>query len=127
MKTIYKKMKLNELKVHDFEFEELMKIDELKRKDGCSSLSLTDCSVWYLADKLNGRLLTGDRRLRTISESAGTKVSGILYVIDNIVEYGILSPRIVSDKLLALMNDDSRRLPRTECEQRVKRWSNFKD
>ncbi len=48
-----------------FGFDELVKISGLHSN---SSTSLTDCSVWYLAKKTGGRLLTGDGKLRKSAE-----------------------------------------------------------
>ena len=122
MKTIYRKKKTERLVVKEFSFEELIKIQDLRNQSGCNSLSITDCSVWYLAKLTNGRLLTGDKKLRDLSEANGVKVSGILFVLDNIVEYGILSPQAVADKLSLLMKNNLR-LPTEECEKRLKQWT----
>ena len=70
-----------------FGFDELIKISELHSN---SSTSMTDCSVWYLAKETGGRLLTGDGKLKKAAEFDNVKVSGILYIIDNLVEYGVL-------------------------------------
>ncbi len=58
-----------------------------------NNASFTDCSVWYYAKKTNGRLLTGDNKLRKSAEKDNVKVSGILYVFDNLIEYGIIDEK----------------------------------
>ena len=76
-----------ELKTVSFGFEELVKINALHTNSGTS---LPDCSVWYLAKETGGRLLTGEGKLKKAAEFDNVKVSGILYIIDNLVEYGVL-------------------------------------
>ena len=107
-----------ELEAISFGFNDLVKINELHNN---SSTSMTDCSVWYLAKETGGRLLTGDGRLRKAAESDGVKVSGILYVFDNLVEYNILDKTTASALLQQLMAVNSR-LPKQECEKRILRW-----
>ena len=61
------------------------------------NLTLTDSTVIYYAKSLiDCRILTGDRQLRNRAEQRGIKVSGILYVFDQLVERGcfpMLKPR----------------------------------
>ena len=86
-----------------------------------NNASLTDCSVWYYAKQTNGRLLTGDGKLRKSAEKDNVKVSGILYVFDNLIEYGIISEKEASDLLDNLMQINMR-LPKDECEKRILAW-----
>ena len=88
-----------------------------------NNASLTDCSVWYYAKQTNGRLLTGDGKLRKAAENDNIKVSGILYVFDNLIEYGILSEKDAADLLENLMKINLR-LPKDECEKRILKWRN---
>ena len=89
-----------------------------------NNASLTDCSVWYYAKQTNGRLLTGDGKLRKAAENDNVKVSGILYVFDNLIEYGILSEKDAADLLENLMKINMR-LPKDECEKRILSWRNI--
>lgn len=86
-----------------------------------NNASITDCSVWYYAKKVDGRLLTGDSKLRKSALADNVKVSGILYVFDNFVEYGILEKELCAKKLEELMQKNSR-LPKGECEKRIVEW-----
>ena len=106
----------------EFEFEELVSIKELNKRDGCSSLSFTDCSVWYLSKKLGGLLLTGDRQLRLIAESDKIRVSGILFIFDKLIEHGIITSFTASQKLKLLMSQNQR-LPLNECNKRLTQWN----
>ena len=89
-----------------------------------NNASLTDCSVWYYAKQTNGRLLTGDGKLRKAAENDNVKVSGILYVFDNLIEYKILSRNKAADLLENLLKVNMR-LPKDECEKRILTWRNI--
>ena len=89
-----------------------------------NNASLTDCSVWYYAKQTNGRLLTGDGKLRKAAENDNVKVSGILYVFDNLIEYEILSRNKAADLLENLIKVNMR-LPKDECEKRILSWRNI--
>lgn len=108
------------LEVAVFDSEEIDNINEIfENKD--NNISFTDCSVWYYAKKNSGRLLTGDGKLRKSAEKDGVKVSGILYIFDNLVEYGILNKIDASKKLMQLMQLNMR-LPKGECEKLIEKW-----
>ena len=86
-----------------------------------TNVSLTDCTVWYYAKQNNYTLLTGDRKLRNASLIDGVEVHGILYVIDQLVEEGILAKRIAISKLKQLEKSNPR-LPQDEIEKHLKLW-----
>lgn len=86
------------------------------------NLTLTDSTVIYYAKSLpDCRILTGDRQLRNRAEQRGIKVSGILYVFDQLVEHGLLSHAEAAKQLAALFRINPR-LPRGEVEARIERW-----
>ena len=107
-----------ELEEVSFDFDELVKISELHSN---SSTSMTDCSVWYLAKETAGRLLTGDGKLHKAVEKDNVKVSGILYIFDNLIEYNIVDKASAAVLLEQLMAINSR-LPKQECEKRIEGW-----
>ena len=90
IQSIDKFIKSNKLEVITFDFKELIEINNILSSVD-NNVSITDCSVWYYAKKTDGRLLTGDGNLRKSAEKDNVKVSGILYVFDNLVEYEILA------------------------------------
>lgn len=108
------------LDVAAFESDEVNIITELHNNRN-NNVSLVDCSVWYYAKKNNCRLLTGDGKLRKSAEKDNVKVSGILYIFDNLLEYEILGKTSCAKKLEQLMQLNMR-LPKNECEKRIKRW-----
>lgn len=104
-----------------FSFEELIKISQLQQKEHAQSLSLTDCSVWFLAKELNGILLTGDSKLRKIASDDRIQVHGILYVLKLIVDNNIVPAHKMAEKLNDLMKINDR-LPEAECEKYIAEW-----
>ena len=115
-------IKSKKLDVVKFDPNELSSIVNLFANNP-NNASFTDCSVWYYAKQTNGRLLTGDGKLRKAAENDNVKVSGILYIFDNLIEYGILSEKDAADLLENLMKINMR-LPKDECEKRILAWRN---
>lgn len=108
--------KFSVIKITIEELEEIMLLSEEN-----TSLSEQDWSAYYFAEKKSSLLLTGDKRLRTIAESKGITVCGILWVFDRLVENAILSEEEACINLKALRNIN-KRIPQTEYEKRVKNW-----
>lgn len=99
--------------------EELGEIMILSEEN--TSLSEQDWSAYYYAQKKSSLLLTGDKRLRTIAESKGIIVCGILWIFDRLVENVILSEEEACTNLKILKNIN-KRIPQTEYEKRIKNW-----
>lgn len=85
------------------------------------NLSITDCSVCYYARKNSVPMLTGDRRLRKYAEQQSIEVHGILFLFDEMVATGVLSPHKAAEKLSELMMLNAR-LPKTEITSRTDKW-----
>jgi len=85
------------------------------------SLSIEDCSVWYLTEQHHGILLTGDGKLRSIVKSKGMDVHGILWLLDELVRLDIIS---IDKACLKIENlrTASARLPQNELSKREKLW-----
>ena len=110
------------LHVPVFSPEEMMQIVALLPPNRSQSdISITDCSVWYYAKKNNYTLLTGDRKLRRVSESDNVEVHGIIYVFDSLKEAGIISAMEDAAKLrqLYIINPQ---LPKDAIERRLRQW-----
>ena len=110
----------NKLKVIQNESIELSEIFTLFRVNR-NNASIADCSVWHLAKKRNARLLTGDAKLRKSAEADSVKVSGVLFIFDCLVDYGIEDKKTCAVKLMDLMKINSR-LPKSECMKRIESW-----
>ena len=122
LKTVQKIIKSKKLGVVSFNAIDFSQVISL-HTNCTNNASIADCSVWYYAKKVDGRLLTGDGKLRSVAQKDGVKVSGVLYLFDNFVEYNILSPQEAAENLESLMNLNMR-LPKSECESRIKFWRN---
>ncbi len=89
-------------------------------------LSFPDCSVLFLAQKMNCRLLTGDSRLKSVAKKEGISVHGLLYIFDLLVEkHAILPPKKAVPYLESLTSSNAR-LPIEEVESRIRIWQNKK-
>lgn len=87
-----------------------------------SQLSIEDVSALFFTAKLEGILLTGDRRLREHAEERGIETHGLLWVLDLIVVRGALLPGVAADRLEKLLARGTTRLPLQECESRIRKW-----
>lgn len=113
------------LKVIGYSSEHLVNLYQFNLECG-GNLTLTDSTVIYYALSLpKCRLLTGDRQLRNRAEVRGIIVSGILYVFDQLVEYGLIQPSEAAVKLIALFEINPR-LPKREIEYRIEKWQKSK-
>lgn len=108
------------IRVNSFSAEEVMEI-VAEHSDVSGNLSIPDCSVCYYARKHNVPMLTGDRRLRKYAEAQSIEVHGILFLFDEMVRFGVVSPAIAAAKLEKLMQLNAR-LPKSEISQRICLW-----
>jgi len=105
-----------------FEAKEMSEIGNMfQQYVNRTNLSLTDCSVWYYAKVNNYILLTGDRKLRTVSAYNGIEVHGVIYVFDTLVECNMISRQVAVEKLQQLYVINPR-LPKEEIEKRINLW-----
>ena len=105
-----------------FEAKEMLEIGNLfQQYVNRTNLSLTDCSVWWYAKVNNYILLTGDRKLRTVSDYGGVDVHGIIYVFDALVEFNMISHQVAVEKLQRLYVINPR-LPKEEIDKRINLW-----
>ena len=108
------------IRINSFSAEEVMEI-VAEHSDVSGNLSIPDCSVCYYARKHNVPMLTGDRRLRKYAEAQSIEVHGILFLFDEMVRFGVVSPAIAAAKLEKLMQLNAR-LPKSEISQRICLW-----
>ena len=99
------------------ETQEIEKIfNEVKK------ISITDSSVYYFAKKENAIVLSGDGGLRKFAEGKRLEVRGIIWVFDLFDKHKIYSRKVLVEKMEKLLEINSR-LPKNECEKRIKKWS----
>ena len=83
--------------------------------------SIVDRSAYVLARSQGILLLTGDAALRAHAQRLGLEVHGTLYLLDELVDMGLLEPSRAADALGTMLVSGSR-LPQSECTQRLRRW-----
>jgi predicted nucleic acid-binding protein len=105
---------------HGLSFEEIMAVSELEREVG-SKAKFNDCSVLFLALKLDAMLLSGDKALRKAGREKRIEVHGTLWIFDQLVERQLITSRMAAAKLEHLRRQD-RFLPEAECEIRLNAW-----
>ena len=84
-------------------------------------LSVPDCSVWFYSKKNNYTLITGDGLLRKTAVKDGVEVRGILFILDELIRLNFMNSQLAAAKLELLLQIGSR-LPKNECEERIKEW-----
>ena len=73
--------KSGEVREHGLSFEELNQVSELEREVG-SKAKFNDCSVLFLAVKLDAMLISGDKALRIAGKARQLEVHGTLWIMD---------------------------------------------
>ena len=89
--------------------------------DEVNNLSDADCSVIILAQRYKCRLLTSDRKLKRQAESCGLKVNGLLWILDSIVEKGVLTGQEMIP-YLERYRETNARAPQNEIEKRIDKF-----
>ncbi len=86
--------------------------------------SVNDLFALVLAENLSTILLTGDKSLRDVALIKKVKVRGTLWLLDQLVSMQTITPE-KAQKALKRMLDSGSRLPRNECQKRIKEWGNI--
>jgi predicted nucleic acid-binding protein len=87
-------------------------------------LSMQDLFAFVLARHHGCSLVTGDGRLRRLAEQQAIECHGTLRVMDEMIEYGILTPASAGTALKMILVNDAR-LPAAECEERQRAWGRW--
>lgn len=109
-----------QVREHQLSFEEIMAVSKLEREIG-SKAKFNDCSVLFLALKLDAMLLSGDKPLRKAGNERRIEVHGTLWIFDQLVEKKLLPPGIAAAKLEHLLSLD-RFFPKADCHARLRKW-----
>lgn len=105
---------------HRSSAEDLEAIDQLFQISG-SGPDINDCSVLYLAEKLDAILLTGDSALKKECRSRAVEVHGTIWILEKLVEECAVTRQEAAAKLERFLNL-GRFLPRAVCWQRIEGW-----
>ncbi len=85
------------------------------------ALSLVDSFALALADRQGWHLLTEDRTMRSVAESKGIAHLGALWLVDRMLDAGILSVSQVVAALEAMQDDPRCPIPKHELAARIRR------
>ena len=85
------------------------------------ALSLVDSFALALADRQGWHLLTEDRTMRGVAQSKGIAHRDALWVIDSMLDAGILSAPQVVAVLEAMRNDPRCPVPKADLAVRIRR------
>jgi len=85
------------------------------------ALSIGDLSCLVYAENHNAVIVAGDRNLRLLATQKKIEVHGSLWLLDELIERGIITPTKAA-AALKLMLDNDAWLPLDECEIRMKSW-----
>lgn len=107
------------LQIVDLEPGQVSDIYELAREH--RGLSYRDLSAFVLARDTHSVLVTGDGHLRTMAEENDIECHGTLWMLDALVEGGILKGPRAADAVRT-MQTNNRWLPKAECDARIQKW-----
>lgn len=107
------------LKIEAINSDETLQLFDLKQS--LKNSSLADVSCYFVARDRGWTLLTNDGALRKSGHQAELDVRGVLWILDELEFYRVLSP-VELASALASMLDAGARLPDDECAKRLTKW-----
>ncbi|MDN7023620.1 DUF3368 domain-containing protein [Methanoculleus sp. FWC-SCC1] len=120
IKTIpHTRLRLSGVQIVELEPEQVLALYDLRQLH--IRLSYMDLSAFVLARDSGAVLITGDGLLRSLAKAHGVECHGTLWILDALVDAGILNPRDTADALRT-MRRNNRWLPKQECDRRLKIW-----
>jgi hypothetical protein len=108
------------LEANELAAEQVIELTQLRLVH--MSLSVTDLAAYLLAKTLKSILLTGDWRLNELANATGLSCHGVLWVLDEIVYFKVLTPGQTATALRRMLERGAR-LPTEECNMRLAIWS----
>jgi predicted nucleic acid-binding protein len=116
--VVYALSKEGDVSIYGLSYEELSNMPNQKFPDG---LHLDDQTVFVLAKKIDGILLSGDKKLRKYCERNDILVKGILWIYDEAYERNLMDTIVLVERIKLLMSIN-KRLPINDCQERIARW-----
>jgi predicted nucleic acid-binding protein len=84
-------------------------------------IGVEDKTVLFLAVKLDAILVTGDRTVRIEGIKRKLEVRGVLWILDELINRGLLAKKLAAVKL-GLMLKEGAFLPPDESKKRLDQW-----
>jgi rRNA-processing protein FCF1 len=114
---------VNRLIIHNLQEQDFI---EIYLEEYPKSLSETDKSVLYIANKLNACVLSSDKALRNCAKNKDIEYHGMIWIFDKLVETSVLTPKEAASKLKQLVAtnfifQNNQQLV-AEIEKRLKIW-----
>lgn len=114
---------VNKLIIHNLKEDDLI---EIYSGTYPKSLSETDKSVLYVANKLNACVLSSDKTLRNCAKNKGIEYHGMIWIFDKLIETNTLTKKAATQKLKLLLKMNpiyQNNMPLvTEIQKRFKLW-----
>lgn len=108
------------LNVKSFTVVEMTEIEEMDISRSSVAKRIADRSVLYYAEKMNGILVTGDKKLKNEAKDRGLKTCGTIWIIDQLYYQGLIGLRETVD-LLESIKDINPFLPKEEINLILKK------
>jgi len=114
---------VNKLIIHNLQEQDFI---EIYTEEYPKSLSETDKSVLYIANKINACVLSSDKTLRNCAKNKGIEYHGMIWIFDKLVEKSVLSTKEAAIKLKQLVDENyifrnNQKLV-AEIDKRLKIW-----
>ena len=109
------------LEIWELSGEQVKRSGEIQQRN--KALTINDCfAIVAATDVPDSILLTGDGPLRKFASKQSLQVHGVLWVIDEIHEYSVLSPQALFRALEIFDNDPTVWLPTGELSCRLQQF-----
>ena len=96
-------------------------LEEVTSLTALRSLELADKSVAWLSIHLKGIVISGNLLLGKFCQSKQLEVGGMIWFFDLLIEKQFITYAFAAQKMVQLLKIN-RRIPREECEKRIKEW-----
>jgi predicted nucleic acid-binding protein len=107
----------------NFDEQDIKNIFELYNEQQHNSVP--DISVLFTAQKYNATVITGDNKLKKMSQKYSLSVHGVLWILAMFVDKKIISEK-EAVQALDRMQAKGSRFPVKECEKLKEKWSTDK-
>jgi hypothetical protein len=117
----YSDIQLKQMGLNILELDEATVLEMFSFKQQHIDLSIEDISIYFLSLKYKAIIISGDGPLRTLADTSLVEYHGTLWLLEELVQQGILSPRDAAEALRTMLSN-KRWLPRAESEKLIKKW-----